>query len=44
MGRLISGMSEDEREQIRAQVETVAEWVRASRGALGIVTADASIQ
>ena len=44
MGQILAGMSEDERAGIRAQVETVAEWVRASRGALGIVAADATIQ
>ena len=44
MGAAIAGMSESERDGIRAQVETVAEWVRASRAALGIVAADATIQ
>ena len=44
MGAAIAGMSENERDGIRAQVETVAEWVRASRAALGIVAADATIQ
>ena len=44
MGQILAGMSESERAGIRAQVETVAEWVRASRGALGIVAADATIQ
>ena len=43
MGQAISGMSESERDGIRAQVETVAEWVRASRAALGTVVAEASI-
>ena len=43
MGNLIAGMSESEREAVRAQVETVAEWVRASRAALGTVMAEASI-
>lgn len=44
MGAAIAGMNERERDGIRAQVETVAEWVRASRAALGIVAADATIQ
>ena len=44
MGAAIAGMNENERDGIRAQVETVAEWVRASRAALGIVAADATIQ
>ena len=43
MGAAIAGMSESERDGIRAQVETVAEWVRASRAALGTVVAEASI-
>ena len=43
MGAAIAGMSENERDGIRAQVETVAEWVRASRAALGTVVAEASI-
>lgn len=44
MGGIISGMGEPDREMIRAQVDTVAEWVRSARAALGIVTADGSIQ
>ncbi len=44
MGQAIAGMSESERDGIRAQVETVAEWVRASRAALGTIQAEASIQ
>jgi len=44
MGAAIAGMNERERDGIQAQVETVAEWVRASRAALGIVAADATIQ
>lgn len=43
MGNLISGMSEKERETIRANVETVARWVADSRKALGVVMADAQI-
>ena len=43
MGAAIAGMNERERDGIRAQVETVAEWVRASRAALGTVVAEASI-
>ena len=41
---VMAGMSESERAGIRAQVETVGEWVRASLAALGIVAADATIQ
>ena len=44
MGALISGMSESEREMIRANVETVGRWVADSRQALGIVVADATVQ
>ena len=44
MGALISGMSESEREMIRANVETVGRWVADSRQALGIVVADAMVQ
>lgn len=43
MGREISGMSEKDRAGIRAQVETVAEWVRSSRAALGAVVAEATV-
>ena len=43
MGQAIAGMSESERDGIRAQVETVAEWVRASRAALGTVVAEATV-
>lgn len=44
MGNLIAGMSAEEREQIRVQVETVAEWVRSARTAMGTVVADATIR
>ena len=44
MGPALAGMAESEREQIRAQVDTVAEWVRASRTALEAISADASIE
>ena len=43
MGAEISAMSEREKDAIRAQVDTVAEWVRMSRAALGAVVAEASI-
>jgi len=44
MGPALAGMEESEREMIRAQVDTVAEWVRASRTALEAISADASIE
>lgn len=44
MGNLLTVMTVKEREQIRVQVETVARWVTDSRKALGVITADASIQ
>ena len=44
MGPALAGMEESEREMIRAQVDTVAEWVRASRTALEAIAADASIE
>lgn len=44
MGPALAGMEESEREMIRAQVDTVAEWVRASRTALESIQADASIE
>ena len=43
MGPALAGMEESEREMIRAQVDTVAEWVRASRTALEAITADGCI-
>lgn len=43
MGPALAGIAESEREMIRAQVDTVAEWVRASRTALEAISADGSI-
>lgn len=43
MGPALAGMEESEREMIRAQVDTVAEWVRASRTALEAIAADGCI-
>lgn len=44
MGQLLAGLTESERESLRAQVETVARWVRDARAALGTVAAEASIR
>ena len=41
---VMAGMSEGERAGIRAQVETVAEWVRASMAALDAIPADGYAQ
>lgn len=43
MGNLVSGMTEKEREQIRAQIETIAQWVNGSRKALGMVMAEGRV-
>lgn len=44
MGPALAGMDAGERDAIRAQVDTVAEWVRASRTALDAIRADARIE
>lgn len=44
MGSALAGLSEKEREAIRAHVETVAKWVADARAALGVVAADGSVE
>ena len=44
MGAVIARMDEEERELLRAHVETMAAWVTDARAALGTVSADGSVQ